>query len=147
MAGGSGMVAEARRRSPKEAKYWAKCHCRSWSWLRALEAFQQSQSGYQGDCADRGNDQAAEEPAADRHPNGSEEKSAEQGTDDANNKVANEAVVARPHDLPGKPSSRQADQNEPDDIHVQRALVALELRAGFPHGLLQFVPSDLSAVP
>ena len=86
-------------------------------------------------------------PRLDGDSNGSEDKSADHGTDDANNNVANEAMIARSHDLPGKPSSRQTDRGEPDDVHVQTALVALELRTGFPYGLFQFVPSDQGAVP
>ena len=59
---------------------------------------------------------AAEPDAKDAE---AEEPAAEQRPQDADDDVADRAVAASLHDQAGEPARYQADQDEPDDFHVE----------------------------
>lgn len=46
-----------------------------------------------------------------------EEVAADDGADDAHDDVTNDAVTTAMHDLPGKPASDEADEEEPKYVH------------------------------
>src|SRR5436190_447518 len=60
-----------------------------------------------------GNDQAAEQPAAELHADLAEDVSTEEGTDDADDDVAEEAEAIASHELSGEPACDRADDDEP----------------------------------
>lgn len=98
---------------PLEFEYWVvRRRAR-----QALNPPQDPQACYQHDRTNRGYHEAAEEPAAHGYSCNPEQETAEQGADNPDDQVANDAIAARPHDPLGKPSGSQPDQDEPHGVH------------------------------